>query len=133
MQSRWKKSRWRSLPRSRGSMKPFRKRSPRAASTAGTRSPTANVSRISCSGKIIKYTLTSKGSTMSSKEPKKEQPPYLERIDELEKVSIVRLKGEITREMIPVIEKRIQDNRRLGSKIEKNVIIDFAKVVDVDS
>ena len=70
---------------------------------------------------------------MSSKEPQKEQPPYLERIDELEKVSIVRLKGEITREMIPVIEKRIQDNRRLGSKIEKNVIIDFAKVVDVDS
>lgn len=70
---------------------------------------------------------------MSSKKLQKEPPPYLERIDELEKVSIVRLKGEITREMIPVIEKRIQDNRRLGSKIEKNVIVDFAKVVDVDS
>ena len=70
---------------------------------------------------------------MSSKEKSEKKPPYLERVDELEKVSIVRLKGEITREMIPVIEKRIQDNRRMGSKIEKNVIADFAKVVDVDS
>jgi len=70
---------------------------------------------------------------MSSKENTEEHPPYLERIDELEKVSIVRLKGEITREIIPVIEGRIQNNRRMGSRIDKNVIIDFAKVVDVDS
>src|SRR3990167_9213055 len=70
---------------------------------------------------------------MPSKNSPKEQPPYLERINELEKVSIVRLKGKITHQMIPVIEKRIHDNRRAGSKIEKNVIIDFAKVVDVDS
>src|SRR3989338_8046941 len=70
---------------------------------------------------------------MSSKKKREEKPPYLERIDELEKVSIVRLKGEITREMIPVIEARIQINRRMGSGIEKNVIVDFAKVVDVDS
>lgn len=62
-----------------------------------------------------------------------EFPPYLERVDELERVSIIRLKGEITREIIPVIEARIRDNRRMGSKIDKNVIIDFAKVVDVDS
>lgn len=59
--------------------------------------------------------------------------PYLERIDELEKVSVVRLKGLITREMIPVIQARIQANRRMGSKIDKNVIVDFAKVLDVDS
>ena len=64
---------------------------------------------------------------------KEEKPPYLERIDELEKVSIIRLKGEITRDMIPIIEARLQDNRRMGSKIDKNVLIDFAKVVDVDS
>ena len=70
---------------------------------------------------------------MSFKKQKDEKPPYLERIDELAKVSIVRLKGEITREMIPIIEARIQSNRRMGSKIEKNVLIDFARVVDVDS
>lgn len=63
----------------------------------------------------------------------KDKPPYLEGIEELEKVTIVRLKGEITREMIPLIEARIQNNRKMGSKIEKNVIIDFAKVIDVDS
>ena len=62
-----------------------------------------------------------------------EMPPYLERIDELEKVSIVRLKGLITRDMIPIIEARIKANRRMGSKIDKNVIVDFAKVEDVDS
>ena len=62
-----------------------------------------------------------------------QKPPYLERIDELEKVSIVRLKGEITHDMIPIIEARIQSNRRMGSKIEKNVIVDFARVEDVDS
>lgn len=62
-----------------------------------------------------------------------DHPPYLERIDELPNVSIVRLKGEITRDMIPLIEERIQTNRRMGSKIEKNVLMDFGKVVDVDS
>lgn len=62
-----------------------------------------------------------------------ELPPYLERVDELERVSIIRLKGEITHEIIPVIEARIRDNRRNGSTIDKNVIVDFAKVVDVDS
>src|SRR6185295_19242112 len=41
--------------------------------------------------------------------------------------------GEITRDMIPMIERRIEANRRMGSKIDKNVLIDFAKVVDVDS
>ena len=70
---------------------------------------------------------------MSSKENFEETPPYLERIDDHEKVSIIRLKGEITREMIPVMEARIQENRRMGSKIDKNVIVDFAKVIDVDS
>ena len=70
---------------------------------------------------------------MSFKKSKAEKPPYLDEVEELEKVSIVRLKGEITREMIPIIEARIQSNRRMGSKIDKNVIIDFAKVVDVDS
>jgi len=70
---------------------------------------------------------------MSTDRHPEEFPPYLERVDELERVSIIRLKGEITREIIPIIEARIRDNRRMGSKIEKNVIVDFAKVVDVDS
>lgn len=70
---------------------------------------------------------------MSSEQHNEDLPVYLERIDELERVTIVRLKGEITREIIPVIEARIQTNRRMGSKIDKNVIVDFAKVVDVDS
>ena len=67
------------------------------------------------------------------KKSKSEKPPYLERIDELAKVSIVRLKGKIERDMIPLIDVRIEKNRRAGSQIDKNVLIDFAKVVDVDS
>lgn len=35
-----------------------------------------------------------------------EKPQYLGRIDELEKVSIVRLKGNIDQAMIPAIENR---------------------------
>ena len=66
-------------------------------------------------------------------EHKREKPPYLERIDELEKVSIVRLKGRIDQAMIPVVESRIKENRRHGSKIDKNVLLDFAKVDHVDS
>ncbi|MDP2652623.1 MAG: STAS domain-containing protein [Candidatus Omnitrophota bacterium] len=67
------------------------------------------------------------------KKRKEETPSYLERIDELEKVSIVRLKGKITRDLVPMIEERIRENRRAGSAIDKNVIVDFSRVVDVDS
>ena len=35
--------------------------------------------------------------------------------------------------MIPVVEERIKENRQKGSKIEKNVILDFSKVEHVDS
>ena len=65
--------------------------------------------------------------------PKKEKPLYLDRIDELDKLSIVRLKGQIVQSTIPSIEARIQENRRAGSTIDKNVLVDFAKVEDVDS
>jgi anti-anti-sigma regulatory factor len=64
---------------------------------------------------------------------KKEKPPYLHRIDSHEKLEIVRLKGRITHEMIPIIEERIQLNRKEGSKIDRNVLLDYALVVDVDS
>ena len=67
------------------------------------------------------------------KNHKRKKPPYLERIDELKKLDIVRLKGKITQDIIPVIEARIKENRQLGSKIDKNVVLDFAKVEDVDS
>lgn len=63
----------------------------------------------------------------------KSQPAYLERIDEMEFVDVIRLKGVIDREMIPQIEERIQLNRRAGSTIDKNVLIDYALVEDVDS
>lgn len=63
----------------------------------------------------------------------KEKPPYLDRIDELEKMSIVRLKGKIDQTMVPVIDARINENRKAGSKIDKNVLLDFAKVEHVDS
>ena len=59
--------------------------------------------------------------------------PYLQRIEELEKLTIIRLKGLITRDMIPVIEARIKENRKHGSTIDKNVLVDFTKVEDVDS
>jgi anti-anti-sigma factor len=62
-----------------------------------------------------------------------EKPQYLDRIDELEKVSIVRLKGSIDQAMIPVIENRIQANRKAGSIIDKNVIVDYKQVEKVDS
>jgi len=62
-----------------------------------------------------------------------DKPQYLDRMDELEKVSIVRLKGNIDQQMIPIIEERIQANRKKGSGIEKNVLIDYALVDKVDS
>ena len=64
---------------------------------------------------------------------KREKPPYLERIDELEKLDIVRLKGRLDHDMVPIVEARIKENRRLGSKIDKNVVLDFALVEHVDS
>jgi len=63
----------------------------------------------------------------------KEKPPYLERIDELEKMDIVRLKGRLDQNMVPVVEARIKDNRSHGSTINKNVAIDFSNVEHVDS
>jgi anti-anti-sigma regulatory factor len=64
---------------------------------------------------------------------RQKKPLYLDRMDDLEKVSIVRLKGKITRDTIPAIEARIKENRAAGEKIDKNVLLDFAKVEDVDS
>ena len=61
------------------------------------------------------------------------KPPYLERIDELPKLDIVRLKGWLDQNMIPVIEARIKENRKMGSIIDKNVVLDFSKVEHVDS
>ena len=67
------------------------------------------------------------------KDTSKEKPPYLERIDELTHVDIVRLKGNIDLEMVPIIDSRIQENRRKGGHIEKNIILDFAKVQHIDT
>lgn len=61
------------------------------------------------------------------------KPPYLDRIDEHEHVNVVRLKGKIGRQMVPLIEARIRQNRRKGDGIEKNIIIDYALVTDVDT
>ena len=61
------------------------------------------------------------------------KPPYLERIDQLPKLDIVRLKGGMDQSMIPVAEERIQENRHHGGKIEKNILLDFSKVEHVDS
>lgn len=60
-------------------------------------------------------------------------PSYLDRIDELEYLNIVRLKGVIDQSIIPIIDKRIQANRKNGSRIDKNVVIDYAKVEHVDT
>ena len=62
-----------------------------------------------------------------------EKPPYLDRIDEFPKLDIVRFKGRLDQDTIPIVEARIKQNRLQGSKIEKNVVIDFAKVEHVDS
>jgi len=67
------------------------------------------------------------------REDDEELPSYLERVDELEYVNIIRLKGKIDQEMIPVIEKRIQKNRKAGDIIEKNIIVDYALVEKIDS
>ena len=48
-------------------------------------------------------------------------------------MEIVRLKGRIDQNMIPIIEARIKDNRSHGSKIDRNVVLDFSKVEHVDS
>ena len=63
----------------------------------------------------------------------KDKPPYLDRIEESPRLSIVRLKGRIDQAMVPVIDARIKANRKAGSKIDKNVLLDFAKVEHVDS
>lgn len=62
-----------------------------------------------------------------------EKLPYLEKIDSFEKLDIVRLKGRLDHEMIPIVESQIRTNRAAGSTIDKNVILDFAKVDHVDS
>lgn len=63
-----------------------------------------------------------------------QQPPYLDRIDELDHVRIARLKGNIDQTMVPVIEARIQENRKQeGVKIDKNIIIDYAQVNKIDT
>ena len=64
-----------------------------------------------------------------------EKPPYLDRIEILEYLEIVRMKGEITHDMIPIMEARIQANRKRqgGIRIEKNILVDYALVTDVDS
>ena len=67
------------------------------------------------------------------REEDEELPPYLERVDELEFVNVVRLKGKIDQEMIPVIENRIQANRKAGYTISKNVLVDYALVEKIDS
>jgi anti-anti-sigma regulatory factor len=64
---------------------------------------------------------------------KPEKPAYLDSIQELPKVDIIRLKGKIDRTTIPSMDTRIKANRRAGSKIDKNVVLDFSKVDDVDS
>ena len=62
-----------------------------------------------------------------------DKPRYLEKIDELERVTVVRLKGNIDQQMIPIIEERIQHNRKKGSTINKNVLVDYKLVKKVDS
>ena len=64
-----------------------------------------------------------------------EKPPYLERIDELEYVEIVRMKGDMTYKVIPIIEARIKENRKRqgGIRITKNILVDYALITAVDS
>jgi len=62
-----------------------------------------------------------------------EKPAYIDRIDELEKVSVIHLRGDIDQETVPDIEQRIAANRRSGSIIDKNVLIDYAQVGKIDS
>lgn len=62
-----------------------------------------------------------------------EKPEYLDRIDELESLSIVRLKGNIDQAIIPIIEERIKANRKAGSMIDKNVLVDYKQVEKIDS
>ena len=63
----------------------------------------------------------------------KGRPPYLHRLEEFPRLEIVRLKGRLDHDTIPLVESRIEENRKHGGKIEKNVILDFAKVEHVDS
>lgn len=67
------------------------------------------------------------------KKQNRPKPPYLDKIDIFNKLEIVRLKGRLDHEMIPIVEARIKENRAMGSKIEKNIILDFAKVEHIDS
>lgn len=67
------------------------------------------------------------------KKNRREKPAYLDRIDQLEMMEIVRLQGKIDQTTIPAIEARIQENRRAGDRIDKHIVLDFLKVDHVDS
>lgn len=60
-------------------------------------------------------------------------PPYIDKIKDYDYVQIVRLKGDIDKEMIPVIEARIEYNRSQGETSKKNIVVDYTKVTKVDS
>lgn len=63
----------------------------------------------------------------------KSKPSYIESIDHLEYLDIIRLKGAVDQTVIPVIAKRIQLNRNEGGTIDKNILLDFKNVTNIDS
>lgn len=63
-----------------------------------------------------------------------EDLPYLERVDELDHLRIVRLKGAMDQNVVPLLSERIAKNReREGIVIDKNVLIDYKLVTHVDT
>lgn len=62
-----------------------------------------------------------------------EKPPYIHEVEVLLYVRIIRLQGALDQSMIPVIEERVQEDRRRGGKINHNMLLDFAKVERIDT
>jgi anti-anti-sigma factor len=60
-------------------------------------------------------------------------PPFIESIEERDKVRIIHLRGDIVRENIPEIERFRNDLVSAKGSKSKNMILDFKKVTDVDS
>lgn len=58
---------------------------------------------------------------------------FVKSIEDRENLQIVRLKGVIDASTIPEIEKRMWDNRDKRGLFNKDILLDFKDVTDIDS
>lgn len=60
-------------------------------------------------------------------------PPFIEKIEDLDNIHIVRLKGPIDMATIPQVEKHVEWVHEKHGPIDKHLLLNFEKVDHVDS